>query len=142
MPNLRTVFRWSRERPAFSHPHARAKAERAEALVEEMLAIADDDSGDFVADGDRGVKFNLEHVQPSRLRVDTRKRVASKMTPRVHGDRLNMNHAVQPENSLAVLILQFEGSCERSVYKHREGESVEIDWSHVCGKNKTMPVFE
>lgn len=42
MPAMSTIFKWLRENPEFSEQYARAKAEAADALVEENLDIADD----------------------------------------------------------------------------------------------------
>ena len=46
LPEIRTVFRWLREREEFCQQYARACEERSEAWVEEMTDIADDSSED------------------------------------------------------------------------------------------------
>lgn len=109
MPGLETVFRWLREKPDFREQYAQAKSESADALVEEMIDIADDGTNDFIETED-GVRFNSEHVQRSRLRVDTRKWIASKLKPKKYGERLDMNHGVQPDNPLAALIQQIQNN--------------------------------
>lgn len=109
MPGLETVFRWLREKPDFREQYAQAKSESADALVEEMIDIADDGTNDFIETED-GVKFNSEHVQRSRLRVDTRKWIASKLKPKRYGERLDMNHGVQPDNPLTALIQSIQGN--------------------------------
>jgi hypothetical protein len=110
MPGLETVFRWLREKPDFREQYAQGKSESADALVDEMIDIADDTTGDFVEDDEGNVKFNSEHVQRSRLRVDTRKWIASKLKPKRYGERLDMNHGVQPDNPLAALVRQIQGN--------------------------------
>jgi hypothetical protein len=109
MPGLETVFRWLREKPDFREQYAQAKSESADALVEEMIDIADDGTNDFIEIED-GVKFNSEHVQRSRFRVDTRKWIASKLKPKRYGERLDMNHGVQPDNPLAALIQSIQNN--------------------------------
>ncbi len=48
-------------------------------LFDEALEIADDASGDWTADKDGKKTLDHEHVQRSRLRVDTRKWAAGKL---------------------------------------------------------------
>lgn len=122
MPAMSTVFKWLRERPDFSEQYARAKAEAADALVEEILDIADDGSNDWMEVHDRdgnatGYKLNGEHVQRSRLRVDTRKWIASKLKPKKYGERIGMDHGVQPANPLADLLQRIQGSALTPVSK-------------------------
>jgi hypothetical protein len=115
MPGMETIFRWLRENPDFREQYARAKAEAADALVEEMLDIADDGLNDWMEVHDKdGVcvsyKINGEHVQRSRLRLDTRKWIAAKLKPKKYGDQLDLNHGVQPKNPLTELIRNIQGT--------------------------------
>jgi hypothetical protein len=131
MPGMETIFRWLRENMEFREQYARAKAEAADALVEEMLDIADDGRNDWMEVHDKdgacvGFKINGEHVQRSRLRVDTRKWVASKLKPKKYGERVDMNHGVQPENPLAELIRSIQGSSLRPVAKPAENDDKEV----------------
>jgi hypothetical protein len=91
MPDKSTVFKWLREIPGFSDQYAKAKEEAADALFEETIDIADDGSNDWIKDNDPenpGYKFNGEHYQRSRLRVDTRKWMLSKMKPKKYGEKV------------------------------------------------------
>jgi hypothetical protein len=115
MPHQDTVWRWIRESKEFRDQYDRAKEESADALVDEMLSIADDGRNDYMeqfdADGiSIGWKLNGEHVQRSRLRLDVRKWAASKLKPKRYGDRLDMNHGVQPDDPLAALIKSVQGA--------------------------------
>lgn len=70
--------------------HARTKAKGCTAVAEHALDIADDGSNDWMESHDpenRGWRFNGEHVQRSRLRVETRKWFLSKLMPKVYGDK-------------------------------------------------------
>jgi hypothetical protein len=96
MPDASTVFRWLRSKPEFCQQYTRAKDESADALVDEMLDIADEASNDWMEVHDPenpGYRFNGEHVNRSRLRVDTRKWVASKLKPKKYGEKLDIAHS-------------------------------------------------
>ena len=113
MPVMDTVFRWLREKPEFSEQYAKAKAEAADALVEEMIDIADSGTNDWMENNDPnnpGYRVNGEHIQRSRLRVDTRKWIAAKLKPRKYGEKLDMNHGIQPDNPIAELFQQIAGT--------------------------------
>lgn len=127
MPSMQTFWRWLRENPAFREQYARAKQEAADALVEEMLDIADDASGDYVEDAQGRLRFNSENVQRARLRIDTRKWIASKLKPQRYGERLDLQHGVQPPNPLSELIQQLQGT-KLKVYRDDElGDARIID---------------
>jgi hypothetical protein len=135
MPGLETIFRWLREKPDFRDQYAHAKNESADALVEEMIDISDDGSNDWMEVHDKdgnsvGWKLNGEHVQRSRLRVDTRKWIASKLKPKKYGERLEM--AGDAENPLTLLIQQIQGNSFQPVRQiawggdERDDEAVRI----------------
>lgn len=88
MPCSTTVFRWLRTVDSFAQQYARAKEESADALAEEMLAIADDGENDTYVDDKGKVCVDNDVIQRSKLRVDTRKWLASKLKPKKYGDRL------------------------------------------------------
>lgn len=85
MPAQSTVFEWLASDLQFQRSYLLAKQLLAETLQEDMLEISDDTSGDYVQ-GEDGPAFNAEHVQRSKLRVDTRKWLASKLAPKRYGD--------------------------------------------------------
>lgn len=91
MPSCQTVYSWLRTRPEFLDQYARAKEDAAEAFAEEMLDIADEASNDWMSVNDPdnpGYRFNGEHVNRSRLRVDTRKWIAAKLKPKKFGEKV------------------------------------------------------
>ena len=91
MPCTATVFNWLRRYPQFLEQYTRAKEESADALSDEMLEIADNASNDWMeqhAEDDLGWRANGEHIQRSRLRIETRKWLASKLKPKKYGDKL------------------------------------------------------
>jgi hypothetical protein len=91
MPSCQTVYTWLRSRPEFLDQYARAKEDAADAFAEEMLDIADEGTNDWMAANDPenlGYKLNGEHINRSRLRVDTRKWIASKLKPKKYGEKV------------------------------------------------------
>lgn len=97
MPSVVTMFAWLKKYPEFLKQYELSKEEQADALAEEMLDIADDGTNDWMdklnKDGEViGEQLNTEHVQRSRLRVDTRKWIASKLKPKKYGDRQTLEH--------------------------------------------------
>ena len=96
MPSKTSVFRWLRSHEEFRDQYARAKEESADALTDEMLDIADDGSNDWMKrhgkdDEDYWVT-NGECIQRSRVRIDTRKWIASKLKPKKYGDKTSHEH--------------------------------------------------
>jgi len=86
-PSYTIVKEWMTDDSEFAAKYARAKEDQADLMAEEIIDIADDVSGDY----DEAEKYVRENVQRSRLRVDARKWVASKLKPKKYGDKLDMN---------------------------------------------------
>ncbi len=91
MPSVQTFYTWLRTHAEFLEQYTRAKEDQAHAFAEEMVDICDDGTNDWMEREDKegnciGWQINGEHVQRSRLRVETRKWLAGKMKPRVYGD--------------------------------------------------------
>ena len=95
MPHKRTIKRWLSENLAFQQQYARAKEEMAEHFAEEILEIADDGSNDWIereVESGKLIKVpDHEHIARSRLRVDTRKWLMSKLLPKKFGEKLDVD---------------------------------------------------
>ena len=98
MPSRQTVARWLAAKPDFQQRYKQAREVQAEFMADELLALADDATEDFYGEG----QPNRVAVQRSKLKIDTRKWVASKLLPRKYGDRIDMN--VTGELSLADMV--------------------------------------
>lgn len=85
MPCKSTVMNWLAADPEFRAGYAAAKALYAETLAEEIIEISDDGSADWV-EGEDGKVLDPEHVQRARLRVDSRKWLAARLSPKRYGD--------------------------------------------------------
>lgn len=94
-----TLFRWLDENEEFRQRYARSKDLQAELMADEIKSIADENpvcevptkSGDVFTSTDRG------GVERNRLRVDSRKWIASKLLPKRYGDKLAVEHDVSNE---------------------------------------------
>ncbi len=93
MPAISTLFKWIREKPEFSQQYAKATEERTEAMSEDILDIADDGSNDLMTIQKGSQTYEVENrevTNRSRLRVDTRKWLMSKMKPKKYGDKVDV----------------------------------------------------
>lgn len=91
-----TIHRWLNENATFRDKYARAKEDQADFLAEEILDIADDSSNDTKVVNKNGEVIeveNTEWVNRSKLRVDARKWVASKLKPKKYGDKIGVDHS-------------------------------------------------
>lgn len=84
MPGYDAVERWQTQRPEFASRYARARDGRADVLADEALAICDELSSTATS----------EQVQAARLRIDTRRWFASKLSPKKFGDRVQTDATV------------------------------------------------
>ena len=64
-------------------------AMRADYHAEQIIEIADDGTNDTYLDEQGNVKVNTDVLGRSRLRVDARKWIASKLLPKVYGDKID-----------------------------------------------------
>lgn len=88
MPAMSTVFKWLRDIDGFSEQYAHAREAQAELLAVEIIEIADDGRNDTYMDEEGNVRTNQDVIARSRLRVDARKWIASKLKPKVYGDKV------------------------------------------------------
>ena len=94
MPHVRTIFRWLANQPEFQRLYELACLSRTHALAEEIIAISDDDSADWIEEPAKhgaGLVRRADNaaVQRARLKVDSRKWLLSKLQPRKYGDRVS-----------------------------------------------------
>ncbi len=101
MPASSTIYLWLQQHSDFSDKYKDAARERGWALAEESLEIADNATNDWMerqstsekgAGVNTGWVLNGEHVQRSRLRVDTRKWFAARLNPKL-ADKVVNEHS-------------------------------------------------
>lgn len=89
--NPSTIYRWLDSHKEFCDNYARAKEWQADFMAEEILEIADDSSDDITKEFIGGQLKNVENkefVSRSRLRVEARKWLASKLKPKKYAETL------------------------------------------------------
>ena len=95
MPAWRTVYQWIEADPEFAARMEKARLLGYDAIAEEALEIADDGRNDWMEregdDGD-GYKLNGEHVQRSKLRIETRLKLLAKWHPKKYGEKVTQEH--------------------------------------------------
>lgn len=93
MPPESTVRYWAlRDIEGFFAQYTEARQIGYFCMADEVLEIADDGQNDWMerhAEDNPGWQINGEHVQRSRLRLDTRKWLLSKALPKIFGDKLD-----------------------------------------------------
>lgn len=107
MPNKATVFRWLAADKAFSDQYAHARDAQADVLADEIIDIADDGQNDTYKDDDGNVRTDQDVIARSRLRVDARKWIASKLKPKVYGDKVENTVKGDKDSPLIVEITRF-----------------------------------
>jgi hypothetical protein len=104
MPAISTVMLWLSRHAEFSEQYAHARDAQADTLADELLEICDDATNDWMDKELRNSKGEVtgsitvvdqEHINRSRLRVETRKWIASKLKPKKYGDRLTVDSTVK-----------------------------------------------
>lgn len=86
MPAAPTVCLWVNQRPDFAEQYARAREARADFWADQVIQISDDGTNDTYRANDGSLKVQHDHIQRSRLRVDTRKWLMARMNPKKYGE--------------------------------------------------------
>lgn len=77
----------------FAARYAYARETGYHHMAEEIVRIADDGRGDTWTDEDGNEVVNSDHINRSKLRVDARKWLLSKMLPKTFGDKVDLAHS-------------------------------------------------
>lgn len=99
MPSLVAVWKWLNNSEELVKQYTRAREEQAETFVDEILDIADDNKDDTSIDENGKLIINQEVIARSRLRVDSRKWIASKLKPKKFGDYTKIQAEVKDTSS-------------------------------------------
>lgn len=96
MPVPSTLFKWRAEIPEFSEQYEKAKEECADALVAQIMDIANE-TPMIVEYDDKGqpkaTKLDSVGIARNRLRIDAIKWYASKLKPKRYGDKTAVEHS-------------------------------------------------
>ena len=118
MPNRSTVHLWllDKEKKEFSDQYEIACNVRAENMFDELNEIADDGSNDFMEktldSGETVEQLRPEHIQRSRLRVDTRKWYLSKVLPKKYGDKMDVTSDGKAIKGNSIVFKSFKDETE------------------------------
>jgi len=99
-PSKTAVFRWLLDDSlkGFRDQYARAREMQAQGWADDIIDIADDGENDtYIAsvDDEAVERTNFDNIQRSRLRVDARKWILSKLLPKKYGDKIEI--PVEPQ---------------------------------------------
>lgn len=106
-PQKTLIYEWLYKYPSFADKYARAKEAQADLFAEQIIEISDDSSNDYTMNEDGIEVLNSEHVQRSRLRVDSRKWLAAKLKPKKYGDATMIKHANNEGGNIIADALQY-----------------------------------
>jgi hypothetical protein len=95
MPSSRTFFKWLANDEQKVKQYALAIEYRSDVMFEEILEIADDTSNDTLINDEGIERPNSEWINRSRLRIDARKWMLSKMLPKKYGDKQETTHVFE-----------------------------------------------
>lgn len=89
MPSSQTFYNWLESDETKSKQYARACEDRADSIFEEILDISDESNADVIVIQGKAV-IDGSAIQRSRLKVDARKWMLSKMNPKKYGDKVDV----------------------------------------------------
>lgn len=113
MPDRSVVHDWILDagKKEFSDQYEKAVNSRAELMFDELLDIADDGQNDYMEkeleSGTIEVP-NTEHIQRSRLRVDTRKWYLSKVLPKKFGEKMDLTSGGKAIKGNSIIFADFK----------------------------------
>lgn len=112
-PCRKTVFVWMNKDAKLFKYYESAKELQVEALVDEIIDIADDKSSDYMIN-EKGQKvLDRESVQRSSIKIDTRKWIVGKLKRRKYGDDKDAKIA-ELENQLQSALVNINGKSSNS----------------------------
>ena len=113
MPSFVAVYDWINASEEWTLRIARARESGADALAEECLSIADNASNDWMDNhnpDDPGYRLNGDHIQRSKLRIETRLKLLAKWSPKKYGDRTALEVAGDGGGPLVVQVVNYGGA--------------------------------
>jgi len=104
-PCRKVIFEWRLNKPEFRDKYELAKREQINSLVDDTLDIAYNSAQDADVNDNGKVVMNSEYVARSRLKIDTIKWLASKLAPKIYGDKIQSEttHIIKQEDAIKEL---------------------------------------
>lgn len=101
MPSRQTVTRWltDESKTDFLEKYSLARELQADHWADELIEIADDSAGDWGKrdDGEGNEQpssVNHEHIQRSKVRIETRQWIIERLNPKKYGRKTELKHDV------------------------------------------------
>lgn len=149
MPSRTTISKELVENSDFAQQYARAREGLYQHWAEELLEIADDGTTDYITkigrNGHEYEAIDQEHIQRSRLRVDARKWLLSKLVPGTYGDRVEHDHGGHVDVVLDIAALSEREKMRRMalfMLEARPDDGVTIDGELATPDTATMPTVD
>lgn len=119
MPSDRAVRYWIESKPDVASVIAHARESGFDVIANDCLNIADtpvqgeelkyNEAGELI---ERKVGDMLGH---RKVQIETRLKLLAKWDPKRYGDKVDLNHGIQPGDPLAALLQQISGSSLKPV---------------------------
>ena len=97
MPGMSTIYAVLLRDDKFQERYTRAREQQSDTYMDQCVDIADDTANDTITlinkNGEEYEKTNFDHINRSRLKVDTRIKIAEKMAPRKYMPQNRTEHA-------------------------------------------------
>lgn len=104
MPDRTVWYDWMKSDDDLAQRFARARESGFDVIAEECVRIAEDGSNDWMErrrqDGSVDKVLDAEHVQRSKLRIETRLKLLAKWSPKKYGESMKL--IGDPDNPIAV----------------------------------------
>jgi hypothetical protein len=97
MPDETTIYEWRIVHNDFSQKYAKAKACQAELMAEKLHELCEVET---YQDKDGVTRADTGMVAIQRLKVDTTKWYASKLAPKIYGDRSTVETTIKHEENI------------------------------------------
>lgn len=101
IPDRTVVYDWLKVNETFSQRFAHAREVGFDAIAEDTLDIADNASNDWMTryvNENPELVLNSEHVQRSKLRIETRLKLLAKWNPKKYGDKIEVDAKIEHKN--------------------------------------------
>jgi hypothetical protein len=103
MPSSCTFYEWLDSMEDKQKQYARATNIRADVIFDDILTIADQNENDTYINDDGIEITNNDVIQRSRLKIDARKWVLSKLNPKKFGDKTDITSRGEKIQNVSIL---------------------------------------
>jgi len=102
MPERTVVYDWANADKDIAQRIAHARNIGYDAIADDCFVIADDTTKDY-KQTKKGLAFDPEHVQRSKLRIETRLKLLAKWDPKRYGERQHVEHSGSIDSATTII---------------------------------------